>query len=154
MIAVLGSRILVLGESLDKLTSSTIVLLNNQAPMRHGEIVHAGPDCENLRRGDVAMFHENAGHAIVIDETTYIVIHEDDVLAYSPDITEMHMAEDPQVKALREATEDLEREIERAKTLTDHLKRQNDLVEGRETRDLPEVATIPVIDEDGGQIKT
>lgn len=131
MIAVLGSRILVLGESLDKLTSSTIVLLNNQAPMRHGEIIHAGPDCENLKRGDVAMFHENAGHAIVIDETTYIVIHEDDVLAYSPDITEMHMAEDPQVKALREATEGLEREIERAKTLTEHLKIQNSITENQ-----------------------
>ena len=143
MIAVLGSRILVLGESLDKLTSSTIVLLNNQAPMRHGEIIHAGPDCENLKRGDVAMFHENAGHAIVIDETTYIVIHEDDVLAYSPDITEMHMAEDPQVKALREATDDLNREIERARTLAEHLKKQNNLVENQVEQDIAETAIPP-----------
>lgn len=129
MIAVLGSRVLVLGESLDKLTSSTIILINNQAPMRHGEIIHAGPDCENLRRGDVAMFHENAGHVIVIDETTYIVIHEDDVLAYSPNIMEMDMTEDPQVKALREATEDLEKHIKTAKALTEYLKEQTELMD-------------------------
>jgi len=129
MLAVLGARVLVAGESLQKYHSDIIEVPDRPEPMRHGEVIHAGPDCENLKKGDVTMFHENAGSSLKLDDgQTFIVLHEDDVLAYSPNIMELHMAEDKEVKALREATEALRKENERAEKTLEELKKRGALI--------------------------
>ena len=124
MITVLGSRILIKGESLDNYQSNIIFVpdLYQRAPMRHGEVVRVGPEVENIRAGDVVFFHEHAGHTLAMDETTSIVLSEDDALGYSPDVVDLTMAEDTEIKQLREQSE-IQREANaESKRLTDELK--------------------------------
>jgi chaperonin GroES len=45
------------------------------------DVISAGPDCKEVKTGDVVIFGTYAGTEIIVDEMKYLILKEDDILA-------------------------------------------------------------------------
>jgi len=57
----------------------------SQEPQQYGKVISAGPKVEQIKDGDIVMFHERGGMDIVIDKQIFKVLGSTEVYAIIKD---------------------------------------------------------------------
>ena len=76
-----GSRVLVKTEQQQEHTKpSGVIVVESYAPEVIGTVISCG-DVEDVKPGDVVLFAPQAGSAMDLQGSKYLVLHEDEILA-------------------------------------------------------------------------
>ena len=77
----LADRVVAKKEAAIEKTSSGILLGNATEKPNYATVESVGPDVKSVKKGDKIIFKEYASTEVKIDETDYLIIKEEDVLA-------------------------------------------------------------------------
>ena len=82
MIRPLAERIVVKLSAADEVSKGGIVIPDSaQQQRQQGTAVAVGKDVKEIVAGDLVLFNKYSGAEVIVDEQTYYVVKEEDVLA-------------------------------------------------------------------------
>ena len=77
----LSDRVVAKREEAAKKTASGILLGDTKETPAYATVESVGPDVKNIKKGDKIVFKEYSTTNVKIDDTEYLILKEEDVLA-------------------------------------------------------------------------